>query len=150
MIGEQPLGKICAVEQRIAGYVIANDVSARDFATPGASPFGIDWLRHKSFDSLLPMGPAVVPSRYVPDPMKLDIRLSVNGQSRQSSNTEQMIFSIDEQVAALSSVVSLRAGDLLLTGTPAGTAAAYESYLETGDVMVAEIEGLGSLTNVVA
>jgi 2-keto-4-pentenoate hydratase/2-oxohepta-3-ene-1,7-dioic acid hydratase in catechol pathway len=77
--------------------------------------------------------------------MKLDLSLTVNGEQRQASSTKNMIFSIAEQIEYLSQIVPLRAGDVILTGTPAGTAAAWGSYLSPGDVMVAEIRGLGRL-----
>ena len=133
----------------VAGYTIANDVSARDYLDRRNPALGIDWLRHKSFATLLPIGPAVVPAYFVPDPTDLALRLDVNGDTRQDSTTAQMVFSLAEQIAALSRVTALLPGDIVLTGTPAGTAAAYGRYLEPGDVMTAEIAGLGVLENTV-
>jgi 2-keto-4-pentenoate hydratase/2-oxohepta-3-ene-1,7-dioic acid hydratase in catechol pathway len=129
----------------IAGYAIANDLSMRDFARRDDYPFFPDWLRAKCYAGCLPVGPAIVPASFVPDPMKLDLSLTVNGEQRQASSTKNMIFSIAEQIEYLSQIVPLRAGDVILTGTPAGTAAAWGSYLSPGDVMVAEIRGLGRL-----
>ena len=87
-----------------------------------------------------------MPARYVPDPSNLKLSLTVNGEIRQDSLTSRMILDLPRQIEALSRKVSLRPGDLLLTGTPAGTAAGHgERYLADGDVMVAVVEGLGDL-----
>jgi 2-keto-4-pentenoate hydratase/2-oxohepta-3-ene-1,7-dioic acid hydratase in catechol pathway len=129
----------------IAGYAVANDLSMRDFARRDDYPFFPDWLRAKASAGCLPVGPAIVPASFVPDPMRLDLSLTVNGEQRQASSTKNMIFSIAAQIEYLSQIVPLRAGDVILTGTPAGTAAAWGSYLSPGDVMVAEIRGLGRL-----
>ena len=129
----------------IAGYAVANDVSLRDFARREDYPFFPDWLRSKSYAGCLPLGPAVVPASLVPDPMDLALSLTVNGVQRQASSSKNMIFSIAEQIEYLSHIVPLRPGDIILTGTPAGTGAAWGSYLSPGDVMVAEIECLGRL-----
>jgi 2,4-didehydro-3-deoxy-L-rhamnonate hydrolase len=129
----------------IAGYSVANDVSLRDFARREDYPFFPDWLRSKSYAGCLPLGPAVVPASLVPDPMNLALSLTVNGAQRQVSSSKNMIFSIAEQIEYLSHIVPLRPGDIILTGTPAGTGAAWGSYLSPGDVMVAEIECLGRL-----
>jgi 2-keto-4-pentenoate hydratase/2-oxohepta-3-ene-1,7-dioic acid hydratase in catechol pathway len=129
----------------IAGYAVANDLSMRDFARRDDYPFFPDWLRAKGYADCLPIGPAIIPASFVPDPMNLDLSLTVNGEQRQASNTKNMIFSIASQIEYLSRIVPLRAGDVILTGTPAGTAAAWGSYLSPGDVMVAEIRGLGRL-----
>jgi 2,4-didehydro-3-deoxy-L-rhamnonate hydrolase len=129
----------------IAGYAVANDVSLRDFARREDYPFFPDWLRSKSYAGCLPLGPAVIPASFVPDPMDLELSLTVNGEQRQSSSTKNMIFSVAEQIEYLSRIAPLRAGDVILTGTPAGTGRAWASYLSPGDVMVAEVRGLGRL-----
>ena len=129
----------------IAGYSVANDVSLRDFARRTDYPFFPDWLRSKSYTGSLPLGPAVVPASSVPDPMHLNLSLTVNGEQRQASSTENMIFSIAQQIEYLSHMVPLRPGDVILTGTPAGTGRGWGTYLSPGDVMVAEIEYLGRL-----
>jgi 2-keto-4-pentenoate hydratase/2-oxohepta-3-ene-1,7-dioic acid hydratase in catechol pathway len=134
----------------IAGYAVANDLSLRDFARRDDYPFFPDWLRLKSYAGCLPIGPAIVPASFVSDPMELDLGLSVNGEQRQASNTKNMIFSIAEQIEYLSQIVPLRTGDIILTGTPAGTAAAWGSYLAPGDVVVAEVHGVGRLETRVA
>lgn len=135
----------------VAGYTIANDLSCRDERATSTGIFGIHWLLQKGWRGLKPLGPAVVPARFVTDPGALRIRLSVNDQIRQDSDTGQMIFSVPQQIAALSAIVALEPGDLVLTGTPAGTAAAHgRRYLTPGDRVVAEIEGLGQLSTVIS
>lgn len=133
----------------VIGYTVANDVSVRDESLMRHPIFGIDWVATKSADALTVVGPAVIPSRFVEEPQNLALRLSVNGEMRQDSNTDQMVISIAEQIAALSRWVTLSPGDLLLTGTPAGTAAAHGTHLSDGDVMVAEVEGVGRLVNTI-
>ncbi|MFF3573972.1 fumarylacetoacetate hydrolase family protein [Nocardia jiangxiensis] len=130
----------------IAGYTVANDLSLRDFAHRDDTPFFPDWLAMKSYAGCTPLGPAIVPAECVPDPMNLELALSVNGERRQGSTTANMVFSIAEQIEYLSRIVPLRAGDVILTGTPAGTAAAWDgAYLSPGDTVVAEIRGVGRL-----
>lgn len=134
----------------VAGYTIANDVSARDLAVrTDDQPFRLDWLKHKSYATLLPLGPVVVPRRFVPDPQDLRLSLTVNGETRQDSSTARMVFSCAEQIAALSAVVPLVPGDVVCTGTPAGTGHETGSYLEVGDALVARVERLGDLENTV-
>jgi 2-keto-4-pentenoate hydratase/2-oxohepta-3-ene-1,7-dioic acid hydratase in catechol pathway len=127
----------------IAGYAVADDLSVRDFARREDTPFFPDWLAMKGHTGCLPLGPAIIPADCVPDPMNLELTLSVNGQQRQVSNTKNMIFSIPEQIEYLSRIVPLRPGDVILTGTPDGTAAAWGTYLSPGDTVVAEVQGLG-------
>lgn len=129
----------------IAGYSVANDLSLRDFSRSDGYRFYPDWLRAKCYAGCLPLGPALVPAGFLPDPMKLDLRLTVNGEQRQSSNTKNMIFSIGEQIEYLSHIAPLRAGDVIITGTPAGTGISWDSYLSPGDLVVAEVHGLGRL-----
>src|SRR5882757_5352671 len=137
-------------ETVIAGYTVANDLSLRDYARRDDTPFFPDWLAMKSYTGCKPLGPAIVPAAFVPDPMNLDLSLSVNGEQRQGSNTKNMIFSIAEQIAYLSRIVALQPGDLVLTGTPAGTGNAWDLYLSPDDVVVAEVEGLGRLETRIA
>jgi 2-keto-4-pentenoate hydratase/2-oxohepta-3-ene-1,7-dioic acid hydratase in catechol pathway len=129
----------------IAGYTVANDLSLRDFARREDYPFFPDWLAMKAYTGCLPLGPAIVPADSVPDPMDLHLGLTVNGVQRQDSNTGNMIFSIGEQIECLSRIVALQPGDVVLTGTPAGTGRSWGIYLSPDDVVVAEIEGLGRL-----
>lgn len=134
----------------VAGYAVTNDVSVRDQAMYHPL-FGVDWMIAKNGDGMTPIGPAIVPTVFVPEPGALGLSLSVNGVLRQSSNTSQLIVDIPRQIEALSSIITLRPGDLILTGTPAGTAKAHDNaYLAEGDVMVARIEQVGELTNTIA
>ena len=130
----------------VAGYTVANDVSARDDSIRHPI-FGIRFLSAKGQATLTPMGPAIVPARFVPDPGALALSTLVNGEVRQKSNTAQMIWTIQEQIAFLSGQAPLHPGDVILTGTPAGTAAAHGAYLADGDVVTTAVEGLGTLTN---
>jgi 2-keto-4-pentenoate hydratase/2-oxohepta-3-ene-1,7-dioic acid hydratase in catechol pathway len=134
----------------VAGYTIANDISARDLAVrTDDQPFALDWLKGKSYATFLPLGPVVVPRRFVPDPQDLRLSLTVNGKTMQDSSTTRMVFSCAEQVAALSAVVPLVPGDVVCTGTPAGTGHESGSYLDAGDALVARVELLGELENMV-
>jgi 2-keto-4-pentenoate hydratase/2-oxohepta-3-ene-1,7-dioic acid hydratase in catechol pathway len=137
----------------VAGYMIANDISARDLTRrPGisdVSPFKYDWVGQKCFDGCCPLGPALVPAAQVADPQSLGIRLWVNEQLRQDSNSGRMIFSIAEQIAHLSSRLTLHPGDVILTGTPMGVGAETGEWLAKGDVIRVEIDGLGRLTTTI-
>jgi 2-keto-4-pentenoate hydratase/2-oxohepta-3-ene-1,7-dioic acid hydratase in catechol pathway len=135
----------------IAGYTIANDLSARDRGRrpniSDTSPFKADWTKHKSFDGSCPLGPWIVPASDIKDPQKLGLKLWVNGALKQDSNTSDMIFNIAEQIAQLSDGMTLHPGDLILTGTPAGVGSARGEALKAGDVVKLWIEGIGELTN---
>jgi 2-keto-4-pentenoate hydratase/2-oxohepta-3-ene-1,7-dioic acid hydratase in catechol pathway len=132
----------------VAGYTIANDISARDLARrTDAQPFSMDWLQHKSYRSFLPLGPTFVPRQFVGDPQALRLSLAVNGTLMQDSSTAEMVFGVAEQIAFLSSIVPLVPGDVICTGTPAGTGHERGHYLQPGDVVTASIEGLGTLEN---
>jgi 2-keto-4-pentenoate hydratase/2-oxohepta-3-ene-1,7-dioic acid hydratase in catechol pathway len=137
----------------VAGYMIANDLSARDLSRRNGiaahSPFRFDWLAHKSFDTACPLGPWIIPARQIADPQNLAISLSVNGEMKQNSNTSQMIFTIAEQIADLSRRLTLWPGDIILTGTPAGVGSACGQFLKSGDRVSARIAGIGELNNVV-
>ncbi len=138
----------------VAGYTIANDLSARDRGhrphIPADSPFKADWVAHKSFDGSCPLGPWIVPASDIKDPQKLGIKLWVNGVLKQDSNTSQMIFNLAEQIAHLSSRLTLHPGDLILTGTPAGVGAGRNEFLKAGDVVKLWIEGIGEISNKMA
>jgi 2-keto-4-pentenoate hydratase/2-oxohepta-3-ene-1,7-dioic acid hydratase in catechol pathway len=135
----------------VAGYTIANDLSARDMGrrpnVPDTAPFKFDWVAHKNFDGSCPLGPWIVPSRDIPDPQQLGLKLWVNDVIKQDSNTSQMIFTLAEQIAHLSSRITLQPGDVILTGTPAGVGAARPEFLKPGDVVRLWIETIGTLTN---
>jgi 2-keto-4-pentenoate hydratase/2-oxohepta-3-ene-1,7-dioic acid hydratase in catechol pathway len=138
----------------VAGYLCANDLSARDLGTreaiPAANPFRNDWTAHKSFDGSCPLGPWIVPAYQVGDPQKLGIKLWVNDVLKQDSNTSKMIFSLAEQIEQLSSRITLHPGDIVLTGTPAGVGAGRGEFLKPGDVVKIWIEKVGTLTNTMA
>jgi 2-keto-4-pentenoate hydratase/2-oxohepta-3-ene-1,7-dioic acid hydratase in catechol pathway len=135
----------------VAGYTIANDLSARDMGrragVPDDSPFKFDWVAHKNFDGSCPLGPWIVPATDIPDPQNLGLKLSVNDVIKQDSNTGKMIFSIAEQIAHLSSRITLNPGDVVLTGTPSGVGAARKEFLKAGDEVKLWIEHIGTLTN---
>jgi 2-keto-4-pentenoate hydratase/2-oxohepta-3-ene-1,7-dioic acid hydratase in catechol pathway len=135
----------------VAGYTVANDLSARDFTVrPNASessPFRYDWISQKSFDGACPVGPWIVPAKEIPDPQRLGIKLWVNDVLKQDSHTSKMIFSLAEQIAQLSTRLTLHPGDLILTGTPAGVGLARKEFLKSGDVVRVWVEQVGTLSN---
>lgn len=137
----------------VAGYTIANDLSARDLSRRNGiaihSPFRFDWMAHKSFDTACPLGPWIVPATQIADPQNLSISLSVNGEMKQNSNTSRMIFTIAEQIADLSRRLTLWPGDVILTGTPAGVGSASGQFLKPGDRISVRVAGIGELNNVV-
>ena len=128
----------------VAGYFPLNDVSARDYQF-----FSSQWTIGKTFDTFAPMGPALVTQDSVPDPHNLRIRLLIGDEVMQDSNTNKLIFKIPYLVAFLSEVMTLEPGDVVTTGTPPGVGFARDParYLQPGDVVRVEIEGLGVLEN---
>jgi len=134
----------------IAGYTVGNDLSAREHVSrpevAAASPFRWDWTGQKSFDGACPLGPAMTPASAIADPMNLALKTWVNGELMQDSNTSQMIFSIAEQIAYLSTRITLLPGDVILTGTPAGVGMARKKFLKAGDTVKCWIDGIGELT----
>jgi 2-keto-4-pentenoate hydratase/2-oxohepta-3-ene-1,7-dioic acid hydratase in catechol pathway len=135
----------------VAGYTIANDLSARDAMkrdkNPPASPFHYDWVSQKCFDGSCPLGPWIVPAGDIADPHQLGIRLWVNGELMQDSHTSKLIFDTAEQIAMLSSRVTLHPGDLVLTGTPAGVGMGRGRFLKAGDTVKLWIESIGELVH---
>jgi len=127
----------------VRGYVVANDVSGRDLQFSDGQ-----WVRGKSLDTFLPVG-ELVPASEVPDPQSLPIRAILNGQTMQDSNTSNQIFGVAEVIAFVSQAITLEPGDLIITGTPAGVGAFRTPpvWLEPGDEITIEIDGLGRLTN---
>ena len=130
--------------EAVAGYVCANDVSARDLQFADGQ-----WVRGKSPDTFCPVGPRLVSASEVPDPQTLRIRAILNGEVMQDSTTANMIFSVAEIVSFVSRTVTLEPDDLILTGTPAGVGVFRDPpvRLEPGDEISIEIEGIGTLTN---
>jgi 2,4-diketo-3-deoxy-L-fuconate hydrolase len=134
----------------VAGYTVANDVSVRDrFVRSDAAepPMKFDWFLQKGWATSCPLGPWLVPAGEAPGALDAAMRLTLNGTVEQDSRTSQMIFSLGEQIAYLSAVVPLVPGDVICTGTCAGVGAGQGRFLAPGDVMVAEIEGIGRLEN---
>jgi len=130
----------------IAGYAVGHDVSARDWQL---NKPGKQWMAGKTFDTFAPVGPTLVMAGEVPDPHNLGIRLRLNGETMQDSNTNQLIFRLDEVIAYLSQIFTLEPGDLIFTGTPPGVGMARKPpvWLKPGDVTEVEIDGLGTLRN---
>jgi 2-keto-4-pentenoate hydratase/2-oxohepta-3-ene-1,7-dioic acid hydratase in catechol pathway len=128
----------------VAGYVCANDVSSRAVQFADGQ-----WTRGKSFDTFCPVGPQLVPAAEIRDPQALRIRCLVNGEALQDGSTADMIFSVADVIAYISDGIELVPGDLILTGTPPGVGFARTPpvYLQPGDEVTVEIEGIGALTN---
>jgi len=134
----------------VAGYTICNDITTRDrLYRPDLKAIGTDWFTAKNADTFLPTGPFLVPADFVGDPSDLRITLRHNGVVRQDESTKDMIFDIPRLIAYASTTSTLRPGDLLLTGSPAGNGAHWNVFLAPGDVMEAEITGLGHQRNTV-
>ena len=136
----------------IAGFTIANDISARSVtfkAGRAERPWDeyFDWLNGKWSDGFLPMGPWLVTKDEIEDVQNLDMELTVNGKTRQKSNTSQMIFSVTRIVSFLSYIMTLEPGDCIATGTPEGVAMASGEFLQPGDQIQCRIQKLGTLTN---
>ncbi len=136
----------------VAGYCVANDVTARGHhrrqAVPAAA-FVYDWFAAKSMDSSLPLGPGITPAFGVPDPQDLRLRLWVNGELQQDESTSDMVCTVAELVSAASEVVTLEPGDVITTGTPSGVGTGRGLFLRAGDVVRVTIDGLGTLENTV-
>jgi 2-keto-4-pentenoate hydratase/2-oxohepta-3-ene-1,7-dioic acid hydratase in catechol pathway len=126
------------------GYAVGDDVSSRDL-----QKLEFQWARAKGADTFCPWGPWVTTCDEVPDPESLQLRTWVNGELRQNSNTNDLIFGIGPIVAALSETADLRPGDVILTGTPAGIGESYGKFLDVGDAIKIEIEGLGVIEHTV-
>lgn len=131
-------------KNHVFGYVVADDVSARD------------WQRHsptftigKSFDSHGPIGPWIVTADEIPDPHVLKLRCLVNGEVRQDSHTSELVYNVWQQIAYLSTAFTLEAGDLIATGTPSGVGIGMNPprFLQPGDVVRCEVEGIGAIEN---
>jgi 2-keto-4-pentenoate hydratase/2-oxohepta-3-ene-1,7-dioic acid hydratase in catechol pathway len=146
------IGKRCKHVSRerakdvIFGFCAANDVSVRDWQLSTSQ-----FVLGKSFDTHAPFGPWIVTPDEVGDPHTLDIRCTVNGEQRQSSNTRYMVFDCYAQIEHLSQAMTLEPGDVILTGTPGGVGVAMKPprYLKTGDVVAVTIEGIGEIRHTV-
>lgn len=131
----------------IFGYTLENDMSDR--GGRGDTRYGSDWLVTKNHDTFAPLGPFITPKEFIRDPGNLAIRFSLNGELLQQGSTNQMIHSIDEQISYASSLLTLRPGDVIATGTPPGAGSARNPpvLLKVGDQMVCSYEGVGTLSN---
>ncbi len=131
----------------VAGYFVANDVSERDFQMN----HGGQWTKGKSCDTFGPIGPWLVTRDEVPDPQKLNLKLSVNGAVMQSSSTAQMVFGVAKIVSHLSRFMSLYPGDIVATGTPSGVGLGRKPqvFLKAGDRMTVSVDGLGEQNQLV-
>lgn len=145
MIGRPAKGVAAAQAlEHVFGYFVANDVSARDWQFHSQT-----FTLGKSFDTHGPIGPWIVTADEIADPQALALRCLVNGQVRQSSDTSQMVFNIAQQIEYLSTAFTLETGDLIATGTPEGVGVGMEPpvFLQPGDVVRCEIDGIGAIEN---
>jgi 2-keto-4-pentenoate hydratase/2-oxohepta-3-ene-1,7-dioic acid hydratase in catechol pathway len=128
----------------VFGYATANDISARELQTRTSQ-----WILGKTMDKFMPIGPYLVTADEVADPQKLPLRTWLNGELRQNSNTDDMIFSVAEIIAYISRHFSLAPGDVIITGTPEGVilGMAEKKWMVPGDIVEVEVEGLGKLEN---
>lgn len=128
----------------VAGYTIGNDITARDLQKRT-----LQWLQGKTLDRSTPIGPSVITPDEIGDPSQLFIRSYVNGEKRQEGNTRELIFNIPYLIEFISELITLRPGDLIMTGTPEGVGAGMNppGFLEVGDIVTCEIENIGKLEN---
>ncbi len=134
-------------EDYVFGYTVLNDISARTL-----QKIHEQWHKGKSLDTFCPMGPFLVHKNAIQLPGNLDIKCKVNGKTVQSSNTSNLIFDIPTIISVISKGLTLKPGDIIATGTPAGVALGFEpedKYLKPGDVVECIIENIGSLKNIV-
>ncbi len=134
----------------VFGYTLENDVSDR--GGRGDSRYGSDWLVGKAHDTFAPLGPFIVPKEFVRDPHKLRIQFTLSGTLMQDSSTERMTHSVFEMLQYASNILTLRPGDVISTGSPAGVGSARNPpiFMKPGEVAACTIEGIGTLTNPVA
>ena len=139
---EGELAVVMGPDNTVAGYAVANDVSARDLQRSEAQ-----WVRGKGADTFCPWGPWITTADEVPDPENLWLKTWVNGDLRQDGSTKDLIFKIDKLISFITETCSLEPGDLILTGTPAGVGVYMDppALLNPGDVVRIEIEGLGAI-----
>jgi 2,4-didehydro-3-deoxy-L-rhamnonate hydrolase len=134
--------------KHVFGYTVGNDVSAREVQRR----HGGQWLKGKSLDGHCPLGPWIVTSDEIPDPQQLEVSTRVNGEERQRSTTDHMIFTVADLIRRLSEGMTLQPGDVLLTGTPEGVGMGMEppAFLAPGDVVECEVSSIGVLRNPVS
>ncbi len=129
----------------VFGYTVINDISARDCRREG------QWIVSKGQDTFAPMGPILVTKDEIPNPHNLNLSLKVNGIEKQNSNTQFLLFNINDLIEDLSTVFTLESGDIIATGTPSGVGAGRnpQEWLYDGDVVEATVEGIGTIVNTV-
>lgn len=144
---EGELAVVMGAGGKVAGYAVADDVSARDLQ--GREP---QWTRAKGADDFCPYGPWIVTPEELPNPHALSLRTWVNGQLRQESSTSKLIFTVPELVEFISQTCTLEPGDLILTGTPSGVGMGLDPprFLQSGDVVRVEIERIGAIEHSIA
>jgi 2,4-didehydro-3-deoxy-L-rhamnonate hydrolase len=129
----------------VAGYVLANDITARDQVRRTDVPnMGTDWLQSKNAPGFLPLGPYFVPAAFLPDPYSVRLTLSLNDRPMQDGSVSDMLFDIPTQIEYISQHAQLLPGDVICTGTPAGCGTHYKRYLQPGDVIHASARELGA------
>lgn len=133
--------------QYVLGYTVGNDISARNFQLPDTS--GGQYCYAKSFDGFAPVGPCIVSSALIPDPQKLHLVTKVNGDIRQQTSTEDMIWSVKQIIAHLSRGTTLRRGTVIMTGTPSGVGLFMnpKGFLKSGDIVEVTIDEIGTIAN---
>jgi acylpyruvate hydrolase len=144
---EGELAVVMGDNGEVAGYAVADDLTARDLQKREPQ-----WTRAKGADGFCPYGPWITTAEEIPDPHSLALRTWVNGELRQQSNTSNLIFRIPGLIAFISETCTLQAGDLILTGTPAGVGMGLDppSFLRSGDTVRIEIERLGAIEHSIA
>lgn len=129
----------------VAGYTVCNDLTTRSLVPRNDIPMmGTDWLRSKNAPTFYPTGPYLTPAKFVPDPLDLEISLRLNGDVMQQGSTSGMLFGPARLISYISSFTTLQPGDMVITGSPAGNGSHHGRFLRPGDVMEAEITGLGT------
>ena len=135
----------------VAGYTIMNDLSARDLTKrphlPDDSGFKYDWIGQKNFEGACPTGPWITPAAYIKNPQNLEMKLWVDDQLMQNANTGLMLFNTAEQIAHLSKCITLHPGDMILTGTCAGTGAERGIFLKSGQTLKLWIQDIGEMVH---
>ena len=144
---EGELAVVMGADGEVAGYAVADDVSARDLQRREPQ-----WTRAKGADTFCPWGPWITTADEVADPHALTLRTWVNGELRQHSSTSDLVFRVPELVAFLRETCTLEPGDLILTGTPSGVGAYQDppAFLRSGDVVRIDVESLGAIEHAVA
>jgi 2-keto-4-pentenoate hydratase/2-oxohepta-3-ene-1,7-dioic acid hydratase in catechol pathway len=129
----------------VFGYTVINDISARDCRREG------QWIVSKGQDTFAPMGPYLVTKDEIPNPHNVNLSLKVNGIEKQNSNTQFLLFNINDLIEDLSTVFTLEPGDIIATGTPAGVGAGRnpQEWMWDGDIVEATVEGIGTIINTV-